>query len=293
MKGQIIANHGRHYVVACADGRQIQAYPRSKRSEYVTGDWVVLQDVGATQAVICEREPRNSLLYRSDSYQRKILAANLTQIIVVIATQPSFSEEFLSRTLVAAASLSLPVYIILNKVDLSAHLSQCQHRLVYYQQCGYPIYLLSAKYDGSQARDILLPIITGHTSLLIGQSGMGKSTLLNLLIPNARIKTNEISYALDSGKHTTTATHLYRINSETAIIDSPGFQEFGLHHLSKSELEYAFIDFVPYLGECRFNNCCHENEPGCAITAAVKEGKVLIQRQRLFAQLLQESEKQY
>jgi ribosome biogenesis GTPase len=119
---------------------------------------------------------------------------------------------------------------------------------------------------------------------------MGKSTLLNLLVPDAQARTREISTALGSGKHTTTATRMYRLNVNSTLVDSPGFQEFGLHHLSKSQLEHAFVDFTPYRGKCRFNNCRHATEPGCAIAQAVTEGAITPQRQQLFQKLLHESE---
>jgi len=290
MRGQVIAGYGRHYLVECGDGPCIQAYPRSKRSEYAVGDWVKLELAGNDQGVIVELEPRGSLLYRSDAYRRKFLAANLSQLIVVVATEPHFSEDFLGRALVAAESIELPVRIILNKTDLATHLSESHHRLSYYRSLGYPVHALSAITDSAVVRTALQPMIAGQTTLLIGQSGMGKSTLLNLLIPEAQARTQEISTALGSGKHTTTATRLYRLDDGTAIVDSPGFQEFGLHHLSKSELEHAFKDFTPYRGQCRFNNCRHDSEPGCAITRAVEESIITPQRQQLFQLLLHESE---
>lgn len=292
-KGQIIAGFGRHYLVACAQdhARQpLQAYPRSKRSEYATGDWVTLETASADQAVIVALESRQNLLYRSDAYRQKFLAANLTQLIVVVATEPHFSEDFLGRALVAAASIDLPVQIILNKIDLTTHLQSSQQRLRYYQALGYPVHTVSAAAQPDAVRALLQPLTQHQTSLLIGQSGMGKSTLLNLLVPDAQARTQEISTALGSGKHTTTATRLYRIDSDTAIVDSPGFQEFGLHHLSKSQLEHAFADFLPLHGQCRFNNCRHAQEPGCAISAAVRNGTITAQRQQLFQQLLHESE---
>lgn len=289
-RGQVIAGFGRHYLVACTDGTQLQAYPRSKRSEYATGDWVTLEIASADQAVIVDLEPRHALLYRSDAYRQKFLAANLTQLIVVVATDPHFSEDFLGRALVAAASIDLPVRIILNKTDLVTHLASSQQRLSYYQHLGYAVHALSAAAQPEQVRALLHPIINGQTTLLIGQSGMGKSTLLNLLVPDAQARTREISTALGSGKHTTTATRLYRLDANSAIVDSPGFQEFGLHHLSKSQLEHAFTDFIPLHGQCRFNNCRHNNEPGCAIGQAVVAGNIAAARQQLFQRLLHESE---
>ncbi len=290
MKAQVIAGYGRHYLVDIGSTHPLQAYPRSKRSEYAVGDWVTLERASNDQASILALEARKTLLYRSDAYRQKFLAANLTQLIVVVATEPHFSEEFLGRALVAAGSIDLPVQIVLNKTDLTTHLAASQQRLAYYATLGYSLHRMSATTEPAQVRDVLRPLVTGHTTLLIGQSGMGKSSLLNLLVPDAQARTQEISTALGSGKHTTTATRLYRLNADTALVDSPGFQEFGLHHLSKSELEHAFADFTPYRGQCKFHNCRHDSEPGCAISNAVKEGEIAPQRQQLFGQLLHESE---
>jgi ribosome biogenesis GTPase len=136
---------------------------------------------------------------------------------------------------------------------------------------------------------VLAPLLAGQSSILIGQSGMGKSTLVNLLVPDAQAATREISAALDTGKHTTTFTRLYRLPDGGALIDSPGFQEFGLYHLSEGQLERAFRDFAPYLGGCKFYNCHHLNEPQCAVLGAVDEGKIARARQALYAQLVHES----
>ncbi|TAK90261.1 MAG: ribosome small subunit-dependent GTPase A [Burkholderiaceae bacterium] len=292
MRAQIIAGHGRHYLADIGSAQPLQAYPRSKRSEYAVGDWVQLERASGDQASIVALEERQSLLYRSDAYRQKLLAANLTQLIVVLATEPHFSEDFLGRALTAAGAIDLPVQIVLNKTDLATHLASSQQRLAYYAALGYPVHALSAKTEPAQVRDLLQPLITRHITLLIGQSGMGKSSLLNLLVPDAQALTREISTALGSGKHTTTTTRLYRLNGDTALVDSPGFQEFGLHHLSKSQLEHAFADFTPYRGACKFHNCRHASEPGCAIAQAVKEGRITPQRQQLFGLLLHESEVQ-
>jgi len=173
-----------------------------------------------------------------------------------------------------------------------ASLPRTRERLAPYAALGYPVHEVSAKAQPEETLAILKPLLAGQSSILIGQSGMGKSSLINLLIPEADIAVREISAALDTGKHTTTFTRLYtlpELGPESSIIDSPGFQEFGLYHLSEGMLERAFVEFAPYLGHCKFYNCRHLIEPQCAVLAAVEEGKIARMRHTLYGQLLHES----
>ena len=159
---------------------------------------------------------------------------------------------------------------MLNKCDLADKLPAARQRLATLAGLGYPILELSAL---NHAED-LRPWLAGKTSVLVGQSGMGKSTLVNALIPEANAATREISQALDSGKHTTTHATLYHLDGNSDLIDSPGLQEFGLGHLDRQEIEIAFREFRPYLGQCRFRDCRHDREPGCALRAAVEAGTI-------------------
>ena len=158
-----------------------------------------------------------------------------------------------------------------------------------YRKLGYPIHEVSAVADPDATRALFMPLLEGQSTILIGQSGMGKSSLINLIVPDADIATREISAALDTGKHTTTFTRLYAMDDDTAIIDSPGFQEFGLYQLSEGMLERAFREFAPHLGNCKFYNCHHLSEPNCAVLAAVETGEIASMRHALYAQLLHES----
>jgi ribosome biogenesis GTPase len=217
--------------------------------------------------------PRSSLLYRSNQYRKKLLAANVTQIIIVLAEKPSYYPELLNRCLIAAESEGIRPLILLNKTDLPESETALE-RLKPYTQLGYHLLGLCAQQDIAP----LLPWLQDQTSVLVGQSGMGKSTLVNALLPGALIRTREISAALDSGKHTTTAARLYHLNQDSHLIDSPGLQEFGLAHLSAHQIEYAFIEFRPYIGKCRFNDCHHLSEPDCAMRAAVAKGAISEER---------------
>lgn len=265
IEGTVIAAHGRHYEVESADGRRWQAMPRGKRSDYACGDRVAIEPAGVDQARIVSHAVRDSLLYRSDQWKQKLIAANVDQVVIVTATEPAFSDELVSRAIAAAEHEGMRVVIVLNKSDLAGELAAARERLAPFVAAGYPIVELSAKADASPLRAWL----QGRLSVLIGQSGMGKSTLINALVPGAAAATREISTALDSGKHTTTHATLYRLDAGSAIIDSPGLQEFGLAHLSFGELEWAFREFRPTLGQCRFHDCHHGDEPGCAVKALV------------------------
>ncbi len=296
LHGRIIAAFGRQYLARLADGSEMICLTRGKRSDVVCGDQVEIKLTGAAfgadnaetglktgaQGVIERILPRSSLLHRSDAFRSKLIAANVTQIIVVVAIEPAFSDELLARCMVAAYNQDLEVLIVLNKCDLQAATDVARRTLAPYRAIGYPVLELSAKQDVSALR----PFLHNHTSVLVGQSGMGKSTLINALLPGARAATREISTALDSGKHTTTHARLYPLDENSALIDCPGVQAFGLHHLSVGEIEQGFIEFAQYLGQCRFRDCHHLHEPGCALLTAVAEGKINARRLDLFHQII-------
>ncbi|MEX3852467.1 MULTISPECIES: ribosome small subunit-dependent GTPase A [Paraburkholderia] len=301
--GLVVAAHGRHYLVAPEDGGALlQCFPRGKRSEVAVGDRVVYEPTSADQGVIVEIGERRNLLYRSDQYKSKLFAANLDQLLIVLATEPHFSEDLLGRALVAAEANELKPLIVLNKIDVTAALDGARKRLEPYRALGYPVLEVSIRMQPEAARATLTEHLHGHATLLLGQSGMGKSTLVNLLIPDAEVATREISTALNSGRHTTTFTRLYPLpqsegtadlnhvnGAAGALIDSPGFQEFGLHHLTEGRLERAFPEFRPLLPNCRFYNCHHLHEPGCAILEAVADGRIRRERHALYAQLVHEA----
>lgn len=284
----VIAAHGRNYVVQAGDQRLL-CVTRGKKSDVAVGDQVTVLASSPTQGVIESINDRETLLYRSDQYKSKLLAANVSQLFIVVATEPGFADDLISRSLVAAEAAGIAVRIILNKTDLTDLLPRTRERLQTYAALGYPIDEVSALSAPDATLQTLMPLLEGKTTIMIGQSGMGKSSLINLLVPDADIATREISKALDTGKHTTTFTHLYAINPTTAVVDSPGFQEFGLYHLTEGMLERAFREFTPHLGKCRFYNCRHLVEPGCAILEAVKARSIHPARHALYAQLVHES----
>lgn len=236
-QGRVIAAHGRHYIVAPADGGpMLQCFPRGKKSEVAVGDRVAYERTSADQGVIVEIGERRNLLYRSDQFKSKLFAANLDQLLIVLATEPYFSEDLLGRALIAAEANELKPIVVLNKIDVEAALPVARERLAPYRALGYDVLELSVKGAPDDARTQLAPRLAGHSTILLGQSGMGKSTLVNLLVPDAEAATREISAALNSGRHTTTFTRLYPLQDGGALIDSPGFQEFGLYHLTEGRL---------------------------------------------------------
>jgi ribosome biogenesis GTPase / thiamine phosphate phosphatase len=284
-QGLVVASYGKRYDVELDDDRRISCVTRGKKSELACGDQVYVKLTDTSEGVVEATLPRGSLLYRSNAYRTKLLAANVTQIVIVLATTPSFYEELLNRCLIAAEAAHIRPLIVLNKCDLADNTNALE-RLEYFSTLGYQVQPLSAKRDISP----LQAWLQGHTSVLVGQSGMGKSTIVNALLPDSNIRTQEVSEVLDSGKHTTTAAHLYHLNAGSQLIDSPGLQEFGLNHLSVDQLEHAFIEFRPYLGKCRFNNCRHLKEPDCLIRQAATEGIIQSERLACYQGLLAEIE---
>jgi ribosome biogenesis GTPase / thiamine phosphate phosphatase len=284
LTGTIVAAHGRQYRVELDDGQILRCFPRGKKSELVCGDRVSIQLSGDNQGVIDSIEARKTLLFRSNEYKQKLIAANVTQIVVVVATEPSFSDELVTRCLVAAECQDMKALIVLNKCDLNDRLDFAMASLTSFEKLGYPVLRLSAHTDV----EILRSHLSGNTSVLVGQSGMGKSTLTNALIPGAKAPTREISEALDSGKHTTTHATLYRLDDHSTLIDSPGLQEFGLRHLSSNAIEYGFPELRPLLGQCRFRDCHHDREPGCAVHAALASGDISQRRYAVFCSLRKE-----
>lgn len=282
-QGLVVASYGKRYGVELDDGIQVSCVTRGKKNDLACGDRVEVKMTDTHEGVVEKLHSRSSLLFRSNAYKTKTLASNVTQVIIVLATTPSFYEALLNRCLIAAEAAKIKALIVLNKCDLADN-TEAMKLLSIYQNLGYQVQPLSAKNDIAPLKQWL----KNQTSVLVGQSGMGKSTIVNALLPNSAVRTQEVSTVLDSGKHTTTAAHLYHLDSDSDLIDSPGLQEFGLNHLNIEELEHAFIEFRPFLGKCRFNNCKHLHEPDCAVISAVESSKVSPVRLAFYQAMTQE-----
>jgi len=268
--GIVVGSHGRHCMVETPDGARVICHPRGKKSQAVVGDrvlWRHSHDEGTIEKV----QERRNLFYRQDEIRTKSFAANLDQVLILVAADPEFSEHQLARALIAAEAEKIAPLICLNKSDLVEPFERAWRRLVPYHQMGYGVLPLSLRLSADVDREHLMRHLQGKTTLVLGPSGAGKSTLINLLVPGALAETGEVSRALNSGKHTTTTTSWYWVDEArtTALIDSPGFQEFGLQHIEPTQLPTLMPDLRVHLGQCKFYNCTHRHEPGCGVTTAI------------------------
>ena len=287
--GLVIASHGRHVVVEADDGSRRLCHPRGKKNQAVVGDrvwWLPSSDEGSIEAI----DTRRNLFYRQDEIRTKSFAANLDRLLVLIAAEPEFSQEQLTRALIAAEAERIQPLIVLNKQDLTQPFALAWARLGPYRAMGYEMLALSLKSEDNPGLATLCEKLTGHTTLVLGPSGAGKSSLINRLVPEAGAATGELSLALQSGRHTTTTTTWYWMDRAhaTALIDSPGFQAFGLHHISPTALAGLMPDVREHAGSCRFYNCTHRHEPGCSVQAALARGDISDTRYRLYQQLFEE-----
>ena len=293
--GLVVASHGRHCMIESPDGGRRICHPRGKKSQCVVGDrvlWQPSEDEGTVERV----QERRNLFYRRDEIRTKSFAANLDQVLILVAADPEFSEHQLARALISARAEGITPLIALNKSDLVAPFERAWSRLAPYRRMHHGVMPLSLTASAEADAEALGKRLAGKTTLVLGPSGAGKSTLINLLVPGADVVTGEISRALNSGKHTTTSTTWYWVNREegTALIDSPGFQEFGLHHIEAMHLATLMPDIAEHAGECRFYNCTHLHEPGCQVIAHVEgadqAGSIAPSRYKIYRELFEELE---
>ncbi|HEV2219104.1 MAG TPA: ribosome small subunit-dependent GTPase A [Casimicrobiaceae bacterium] len=284
VSGLVVAAHRRHYVVDIDGDGTIECVLKGRRTTLACGDRVDVERSMASSAIV-DVLPRRNLFYRSDAFREKLIAANVSQVLGVVAPDIPVDEHLLNRWIIAAETERCRFALVVNKADLAGS-DAFAARFDPYARLGYPVLRVSATQDVSPLR----PWIASQHSLAIGQSGMGKSTLINALLPDARARIGEISQALRSGRHTTSSTALYRLpGNDGWIVDSPGMTVFGLAHCAPSAIEHAFVELRDLAGQCRFRDCGHDTEPGCAVQAGVRAGRIAAQRVELLHALLREA----
>jgi ribosome biogenesis GTPase len=289
-EGRVMIRHGATLGIENAQGRIIQCQTRQHIGHPVCGDRVVWQPTGESTGVVTAMLPRSSVLSRPDySGRDKPLAANLTQLVIVLAPRPEPSGYLLDQYLVTAEIIGVKPLIAINKTDLLSDSDEAAFfaRFAHYPEIGYPLVRISAKRE--HGLDALIERLKSQTSILVGQSGVGKSSLINALLPELALETGRLSAATGLGRHTTSTATLYRLPQGGELIDSPGVRSFRLSDLTREELEQGFPEFRPHLGRCRFHNCMHDHEPDCAIRAAMAVGEIDPQRLANFLRLSQDA----
>ena len=274
-EGLIVAHYGTQVAVEGDSGEARRCHLRANLEGLVTGDRVVWC-AGDPTGVVVALHPRNSILKRPDPYGKlKPVAANIDQVFIVIAPLPEPHGNLVDRYLVAAETVGIEPLLLVNKTDLLERDRPIARRmdelLSIYPSLGYRILHTCAKHGGLEELNAAL---AERISVFVGQSGVGKSSLVNALLPHAGLRVGDLSHTTHKGTHTTTTAQLFHLSCGGSLIDSPGIREFGLWHMSREEVEAGFREFRPHLGRCKFRDCRHQSEPGCAILAAVDRGAV-------------------
>lgn len=278
-EGLVVAHYGATLDVEDKQGTVYRCQLRQNIEEMVCGDRVVWQAAPDGSGVVVALAPRRNLLCRPDFKGRmKLIASNIDQIMVICAVIPELSTGLIDRYLVAAETTGIRPVIVVNKTDLltPSERNEMDKRLALYRGLGYPLIHTSAR--SQHGLDELIMSLEGHTSIFVGHSGVGKSSLVQALLPDEKIRVGELSEATGKGTHTTTTAVLYHLPYGGDLIDSPGIREFGLWNITADQVASGFIEFRPFLGQCRFRDCSHHHEPGCAIGTAAREGRIRPER---------------
>ena len=290
--GQVITHYGQNTDIETSDGEIVRCNIRRIVKSLVCGDKVIWRPYKSSDSefsgIIEAVEPRTSEFLRPDFYDGlKPVAANIDQILIMSALLPDLTPSIIDRYLVAVEQLEIEPVILINKIDLMDDNNQAlvEQTIDLYKSIGYKVITLSAtEEDGI---DKVKALLANKTSVFVGQSGVGKSSLANAIMPDVNILTKQVSDNSRLGQHTTTASRLYRLENGGSIIDSPGVREFAMWHLDNDEIFNGFIEFKPYHGLCKFRDCQHKNDPGCALKKAIDNGEVSKQRYQSYEKILQ------
>lgn len=282
----VITHYGNEILIQTRAGECLRAIPRQHLPALATGDRVHYAPGESSHAIIDDVAPRHGILSRVTKNQEKLVAVNIDKVLIVSAARPALKTGLIDRYLVACEHAGLAATILYNKIDLldAAQLENTKAELAVYSEIGYPVLYLSAKTGAGI--DNLVHSLAGKTSILVGHSAVGKSSLIKALIPEASPRIGKVSHATKKGRHTTTHTEIYQLANAGLIIDSPGIREFGLKPMAPQQLALGFREFVPWLGHCKFRDCTHTTEPGCAILQAVANGNISTARIESYQALL-------
>jgi ribosome biogenesis GTPase len=290
----VLVSYGGQGVVLLPDGQRRRCKYRRNVGRPYCGDQVLVDDADGSSLVVESILPRQNYFVRADERQRQhIIAANLDQVLIVVATRPLPSRDLMERYLLAVHSLNIEPVIILNKTDLQLPADETAAgagvlaHMPDYEDLGYNVIYTSCKAAPGIAN--LHAVLKDRTSILVGQSGVGKSSLINQLLPDLDIQTGALSTATGKGTHTTTSTIMYQFTGGGYLVDSPGVWEYGIWKLDNDELAAGFVEFKPWLGQCRFNDCIHDTEPDCAIKQAVADGRIREWRYQSYLRLFEQN----
>ena len=278
--GTVITRYGHRQLIEGENGKVFQSVSRQNIGFSVAGDRVLFQKTMHNEAIVTAIYPRETELKRQD----KLIAANIDQLWLVVAIEPHYEYELIDRYLIMAENSNLPMGIIVNKIELSGNESKTENDFMHYKSLGYDVHFLSVKNQTNL--DKFKDQLINRSHIFLGQSGVGKSSLINSLIPDLELRVNEISLKSKLGKHTTTNTTIYHIPSGGDLIDSPGVREFQLDNLSEIEIINGFREFKALSGKCRFRDCRHINEPNCAIKDALKKREINRNRYKSYLNIL-------
>lgn len=289
--GLVITNFGKRLLIESEQGEIVSCAVRQHLGKLVAGDRVRWQaDIEAGKGVVSEVLARHSKLSRPGFRgQTRMVAANIDIIGIVAPIEPGIHPDMIDRYLIAAAQLNIPAALVINKTDLLHNdeaWEDLAEILLPYDEMGIEIIPVSSQIE--DGLEDLQAFLNQKTSVLVGPSGAGKSSLINALVPDLDIRTSALSEATGLGVHTTTNSILYHLPKGGDIIDSPGVRQFSPSPCDLSELESYYPDFAPFLGQCKFHNCTHSNEPECAIKQAVEQDQIAESRFQSFQRLLQE-----